>query len=92
MIHVKLVKVSSRKNRPKGLDDGYTVLGHTSDLPIVGQRFRVMRYNRNGVKVLGIMQTSLVVSLKVTKRSTTFRTENSTYRLTILAPVARHTV
>lgn len=90
MTHIRLVKLSSRRGRPKAIDDGYTVLGHYVRPPTVGESFKVFRYQRNKVRMLGVLTTSPIVSVGNTGK--TFTTENSRYRMTVLVPVARKSV
>lgn len=92
--HVRLTKTGDKGtivDHP--VFEGYTVLGHTvTGLPVVGERFRVLRYDRNGVEVLGVMSTSPVERTAwspahVQPMHLTFETANSTYRLDFLADV-----
>ncbi len=80
MTHAHLTKLSSKANCPAALSDGYQVKGHYERMPTVGERFVIIRYERNGVEISGILTTSPVV--KVTARG--FETQNSRYRLKIL--------
>jgi hypothetical protein len=92
MIHAKLVKLKTLPDAevlPDGagdskgpIVDGYEVMGFYRNEPKIGASFVIARYQRNKVVVNGIMMTSGVTEIvKKTKKSITFRTLNSIYKL-----------
>lgn len=86
--HIRLTKVTRLPDRPDGdlytldnwqsITEGYSIKGHYSVAPKVGERFHVERYERNGVKMLGDFSTSPVVSIEYGK-TTLITTQNSVY-------------
>jgi hypothetical protein len=85
-IHARLTKLSTLPGAtidPEGargqgpIEEGYYVLGYYIEEPVVGQPFRMVRYESNGVKAFGIMTTSPVVEIK----DSSFKTANSIYQL-----------
>lgn len=90
-IHARLVKLSSlpgaaidpfgaRGDGPIG--EGYEIKGYYFDNPVIGQPFRMMRYESNGIKAFGIFMTSPVDAFETIDDSIVFRTVNSTYQIT----------
>lgn len=95
MIHVKVTKLESLDGRPNGtlvdwnadtteITKGYWIVGHTVELPKVGERFNVDRYIRNGVEILGEFTTSPVQEVLEVDGKTRIRTENSVYEIEVL--------
>lgn len=90
LYHVKLEKTADKGTIPNHqIFEGYTVWGYASHIPQVGKLFRVMRYRRNDVDMLGLMTTSPVVAVSDVHYviphvldCITFETANSIYRLT----------
>ncbi len=65
--------------------EGYKIEGYINRMPIAGERFNVLRTQRNGIQRLGQMSTSAVQEVLTTGEETiVFSTMNSTYRLVIL--------
>lgn len=96
--HIRLTKTGDKGTLPDHpIFEGYTVWGHCKKLPVVGERFQVLRYQRNDVECLGLMTTSPVVRadngrhiqmglIGGRKEWMTFETANSSYRLDFLRP------
>lgn len=55
----------------------YEMIGVLLERPVVGGRVRLLRVQRNGVEVLGMFESTQVVSI----RGCEFATRNSVYRL-----------
>lgn len=49
-------------------------------LPVIGERFKMNRYLRNGVEALGLLETTTVVEVSTTY----FKTRNSIYHYEVL--------
>lgn len=90
MIHARLTKLSTlpggqvapdggRDGKP--IHEGYTVKGHYVNPPKVGEGFRVLRYESNGVAIPGIMDTSPVTRVSAIAAGYRFETMNSVYEL-----------
>lgn len=63
---------------------GYTIRGFARALPVAGERFAVLRTERNGVAALGVFSTSAVQSVEETAEKGVLwvHTANSAYRVT----------
>jgi hypothetical protein len=89
--HIRLTKITKLPDRPDGdlytLDNwqpiqvDYTIKGHYFVAPKVGERFNVVRYERNGASVLGDFSTSPVQSIEYGERVVLITTQNSVYRM-----------
>lgn len=89
--HIRLTKITRLPDRPDGdlytLDNwqpiqiDYTIKGHHSVAPKIGERFHVERYERNGVKILGDFSTSPVQSIEYGEKTMLITTQNSVYKM-----------
>lgn len=59
----------------KSLFVDYEAIGEAQEKPKVGSSFKMLRYERNGVKCLGFFVTSEIVKVE----DNTFETQNSIY-------------
>lgn len=95
-IPVRVTKLSRLPNRPEGtleaiegvsaISEGYTLSGTCDRMPQVGRPFHVERHERNGVKIYGLFNTSVVQSIQPNDDGTlVIRTENSTYLVETLS-------
>jgi len=59
----------------------YTIEGIEMSSPVVGEGYRVLRTNRNGVKKLGLFSTSIVKKITSIENDTIIETTNSVYMI-----------
>lgn len=87
MYNVTVTKVADKGTIKEGPDqshpifEGYTIRGRVQFLPVVGERWIVTRYERNGESVLGIFTTTEVTGVyhNENTRMVMFETQNSRY-------------
>lgn len=89
--HIRLTKITRLPDRPDGdihtltenlpITEGYTIKGFAPDRPIIGKRFYVDRYERNGTSIEGAFSTSPVQGFDKRDGYTLITTENSVYRM-----------
>ncbi len=73
------------KGEPRSdMPDGYAVKGYTDVLPTVGPRWIVLRTERNGLKRVGLFETSEVQGVvhDEVRHTVTIETRNSVYDVT----------
>ena len=69
-----------QNNGDVSLFNGYTIVGEILEPPKEGESLRVLRQERNGVKLLGVTRTSMIQKIEGNK----LYTENSVYEIEYL--------
>jgi hypothetical protein len=85
---VRVTKLESLPGKPNGegplrtITEGYTITGVEVLPPAIGYPYTVVRSERNGEKVHGIFQTSVIIDIDTEEN--TIKTQNSVYRIETL--------
>lgn len=96
--HYRIIKIFSLAGRPNGqgavepITAGYEIKGVLIGVPMIGQPFEVVRYERNGVPALGLFSSSEIVDIDEnpsramsSPSCAVVKTQNSMYQFSPLA-------